>query len=176
MTFELQKSIEVLQRTPGVLTALLGGLSNSWVFSNYGEHTFSPFDVVGHLIQADQTNWMTRLRIILEHGEAVKFPPFDRYAMFEADRGKSMVELLEAFASIRATNLAELRAIHLTPGQMEELCGFHPQLGKATLKQLLASWVVHDLGHMHQIVKAMAFQYSDEVGPWKKYLTILPQG
>jgi hypothetical protein len=175
MTFELQKSIEVLRRTPSVLTALLDGLDDSWVFSNYGERTFSPFDVVGHLIHADQVNWMMRLRIILEHGETVTFPPFDRYAMVEANQGKSMAELLETFASIRSRNLADLISLNLTPEQLE-LCGDHPQFGRATLKQLLASWVVHDLGHTHQIAKAMAFQYRDDVGPWRQYLTILPQG
>jgi hypothetical protein len=174
MTFEVEKSIEILQRTPDVLRASLGGLSDGWTLSNYGDGTFSPFDVVGHLIHADRTNWMTRLRVILEHGETTPFPPFDRYAMYEASRGKSMADLLQTFATLRAKNLDDLRALNLTPEKLE-LCGTHPDLGGVTLRQLIAAWVVHDLGHTHQIVKAMAFQYYADVGPWRKYLSILPQ-
>lgn len=173
MNFSLEHSVAVLRRTPGVLTALLGGLDDPWVFSNYGEKTFSPFDVVGHLIHADQTNWMVRLRMILESGEARPFPVFDRYTMYETDKGKSIDELLESFAAVRAANLQALGALNLTP-QTLELRGMHPALGSATARQLLSSWVVHDLGHLHQIAKAMAHQYRDEVGPWRQYLTILP--
>jgi hypothetical protein len=172
--FDVAQSIEVLQRTPHTLRALLGGLSDGWTMSNYGEATFSPFDVVGHLIHAERTNWMTRLRAILEHGEAAPFPAFDRYAMYEASKGKSMGELLDTFASVRAANLDELSAGELTPEVLDRR-GTHPQLGTVTLRQLIASWVVHDLGHTHQIAKAMAFQYRDEVGPWREYLTILPK-
>jgi hypothetical protein len=173
MTFEVEKSVEVLRRTPDVLSALLGGLSDAWALSNYGDGTFSPFDVVGHLIHADKTNWMTRLRVILENGEATPFPPFDRYAMYVASKGKSMTDLLQSFASLRAKNIDDLRAMNLTPEKLE-LRGSHPELGGVTLRQLIAAWVVHDLGHTHQIAKAMAFQYQDDVGPWRKYLSILP--
>lgn len=173
MTFDLQQSIDVLRRTPAVLTSLLGGLDEAWVHGRYGEGTFSPFDVVGHLIHADRTNWMTRLRVILESGETRPFPVFDRYAMYESDKGKSIDELLQAFAAIRAANLVDLKAMNLN-GEMLERRGTHPALGPATAKQLLASWVVHDLGHLHQIAKAIAFQYRNEVGPWAAYLTILP--
>ena len=166
MAFELERSVEVLRRTPGVLRALLGGLSDFWARSNYGEKTFSPFDVVGHLIHAERTNWMTRVRFILEYGEARPFPAFDRYAMYEVSQGKSMAELLDTFAALRETNL--------TP-EMLDAHGTHPDLGPVTVHQLLAAWVVHDLGHTHQVVKAMAFQYRDDVGPWRAALTILPQ-
>ena len=147
MTAEIERSVEVLERTPGVLQALLGGSSDFWSRSNYGPDTFSPFDVVGHLIHAERTNWMTRLRVILEHGEAHPLPAFDRYAMYEASKGKSVAALLDT----------------------------HPQLGSVTIGNLIAAWAVHDLGHTHQVVKAMAYQYRDEVGPWRELLTILPR-
>jgi hypothetical protein len=175
MTLEVERSIEVLQRTPDVLRALLNGVSDFWSRNNYGPDTFSPFDVVGHLIHAERTNWMTRLRVLLEHGEAQPFPPFDRYAMYEASRGKSMAELLETFASLRAKNLDDLQRLALTPESLKTR-GRHPQIGGVTLRNLIAAWAVHDLGHLHQIAKAMAFQYREEVGPWKELLTILPRG
>lgn len=174
MTFDLDTSIEVLQRTPRTLRSMLGGLSDGWTLSNYGERTFSPFDVVGHLIHADRTNWMTRLKWMLEHGEDRPFPAFDRYAMFETSRGKPITELLDTFASVRAANLDDLRSMRLSADQLDRR-GTHPQLGVATVRQLLASWVVHDLGHTHQVVKSMAYQYRDEVGPWRAFLTILPR-
>lgn len=174
MTFDLDQSIDILRRTPAALSALLGGLGDEWTRSNYGESTFSPFDVVGHLIHGERTDWMPRLRIVLDHGEARPFPPFDRYAMVEASRGRSMAELLATFAELRAANLAALRAAAL-PAEALDRCGTHPTFGRVTLRQLLAAWVVHDLGHTHQVVKAMAYQYRDAVGPWRKFLTILPQ-
>jgi hypothetical protein len=174
MTFVLEQAIEVLQRTPDVLRALLGGLSDCWTLNNYGAATFSPFDVVGHLIHGEQTDWMVRARVILEYGEKTPFEPFDRYAMYEASKGKTMAELLQQFASLRTKNLDDLRALQLTPEKLE--CrGTHPALGGVTLRQLLATWVVHDLNHLHQIAKAMAFQYHTEVGPWREYLSLLPR-
>lgn len=174
MDFSLQHSVSVLRRTPSVLTALLSGLDDAWTRANYGPDTFSPFDVVGHLIQADRHNWMARLRQILATGDSTPFPMFDRYAMFEADKGKSTDDVLNEFTEVRAANLLELDALALTPAQLE-LRGMHPALGTATVRQLLASWTVHDLGHLHQIAKAMAYQYRSEVGPWREYLTILPR-
>ena len=174
MTFTFDRSVEVLSRTPDVLRALLGGTSDFWTRSNYGEGTFSPFDVVGHLIHGEKTNWMTRVRVILEHGTSAPLPAFDRYAMFEDSKGRSMDELLEAFARLRAKNLDDLCALKLAPEQLD-LAGTHPQVGVVTLKNLLAAWVVHDLGHLHQVAKAMAYQYRDEVGPWREFLTILPR-
>lgn len=174
MTFEIERSLEVLQRTPAALQALLGGLSDFWVMRNYGEATFSPFDVVGHLIHAEQVNWMTRARLILEQGAAVPFPAFDRYAMYESSKGKSMADLLETFSRLRAKNLDDLKALRLTKENLD-LPGIHPQIGAVTLKNLIAAWVVHDLGHLHQVAKSMAYQYRDDVGPWREFLTILPR-
>lgn len=174
MTFDLEEAVAVLQRTPDALRALLGGVGDRWSLSNYGADTFSPFDVVGHLIHAERTNWMTRVRAILEHGEAQPFPPFDRYAMYEASKGRSTGELLETFALLRAKSLDDLRALALTPDKLG-LRGTHPDLGGVTLSQLLAAWVVHDLNHLHQVAKAMAYQYRDEVGPWRGVLSILPK-
>lgn len=174
MTSEIERAVEVLSRTPVALSALLGGVSDFWWRSNYGEATFSPFDVVGHLLHGDRTNWMVRVRFILTTGETTPFPTFDRYAMFEESRGRSINELLDAFARLRADNLAELTALDLTPEALDRR-GTHPSLGPVTLRQLLAAWVVHDLGHLHQVAKAMAFQYRDEVGPFREFLTILPK-
>ncbi len=174
MQFDLNRSIEVLQRTPGTLQAMLGGLSDDWTMSNYGPKTFSPFDVVGHLIHAELTNWMMRARFILEQGETAPFLAFDRYAMYETSKGKSMADLLQTFAKVRAKNLDDLRAMNLTAGQLQ-LRGKHPDFGSVTLGNLLATWVVHDLNHLHQIAKSMAYQHREAVGPWRSYLTILPQ-
>jgi hypothetical protein len=174
MAFCLDRSVAVLRRTPVVLDGLLGGLDEFWTRSNYGTGTFSPFDVVGHLIQADRHDWLPRARIILEHGAARPFPPFDRYAMYEADRGKGVADLLAEFAAGRAACLADLATLALTDADFDR-AGTHPDLGPVTLRQLLATWVVHDLGHLHQVAKAMAYQYRDEVGAWREYLTILPR-
>jgi DinB superfamily len=173
MSFTLLRSIEILERTPATLYALLHGLSDFWSLNNYGPSTFSPFDVVGHLIHAEQTNFLPRARHILSAGPSVPFPPFDRYAMFENSKGKSLSDLLQTFATLRAKNLADLKALELTPEQLD-LPGLHPDLGPITLSQLLATWVVHDLGHLHQIAKSIAFQYREDVGVWREYLSILP--
>ncbi|MFT3882832.1 MAG: DinB family protein [Gemmatales bacterium] len=174
MSFDLEHALEVLQRTPSVLHSLLHCLSDFWCKSNYGPETFSPFDVVGHLIHGEETDWMVRAHIILEQGEAQPLPPFDRYAMYETSRGKTMADLLAEFAQLREKNLNDLRALKLTPEQLDKR-GTHPALGTVTLKQLLATWVAHDLNHLHQIAKAMAYQYRNEVGPWREYLTFLPR-
>jgi hypothetical protein len=141
MAPEVERSVEVLERTPAVLRALLGGVSGFWSLSKYGPDTFSPFDLVGHLIHAERTNWMTRAGVILEHGEARPLPSFDRYATYEASKGKSMAELLDTFAALRARSLDELRALGLTPERLA-LRGRHPQLGVVTQGNLLAAWVV----------------------------------
>ncbi len=148
MQFQLPQAIEVLSRTPNVLRAMLGGLSDPWVISNYGDKTFSPFDVVGHLIHGERTDWMVRARVILQHGESKPFEPFDRYAMYDASRGKTIAELLDTFESLRKENLSDLRALRLSPVQLA-LRGTHPSLGPVTLAQLLATWVAHDLNHIH---------------------------
>jgi len=172
MRFQLDEAIDQLNRTPTVLRAMLTDLPEPWVLSHYGEGTFSPFDVVGHLIHGERTDWIPRARIILEHGERIPFEPFDRYAMFEASRGKKMAELLDTFAALRADNLIALRAMKLTPVELA-FCGTHPTFGRVTMEELLATWVAHDLNHVAQIAKAMAFQYAGVVGPWREYLRIL---
>lgn len=172
MKFEMDIAREVLAETPAILRAMLKGKSQQWVLSNYGPDTFSPFDVVGHLIHGEKTDWIPRARIILEHGAAGVFEPFDRYAMYEESRGKSIDQLLDEFERLRHENMASLDAMKLTPDQWS-LKGSHPAFGQVTLGQLLATWVVHDLNHIAQIAKAMSFQYGEEVGPWREYLSIL---
>jgi hypothetical protein len=164
----------ILANTPGVLNSLLHGLSDPWTLSNYGPDTFSPFDVVGHLIHGERTDWIPRARIILQHGESKPFEPFDRYAMYEESKGKTLGRLLDTFQSLRHENLAALSALNLTSDQLA-LRGTHPALGAVTLGQLIATWAAHDLGHIAQICKAMAYQYRDAVGPWREYISILPR-
>lgn len=151
---------------------MLADLPDAWVRSNYGEGAFSPFDVLGHLIHGERTDWIPRAKIILEKGESLPFEPFDRYAMFEACRGKSMAELIDTFAILRAENLIALKGMKLTAAKLA-LCGMHPALGRVTMEQLLSTWVAHDLNHLAQIAKALAFQYAETVGPWREYLSIL---
>ena len=172
MEFELGQAIAVLMRTPSTLNALMRDLPEPWLVQNEGAETWSPYDIVGHLIHGEETDWIPRAQIILEHGEARPFEPFDRVAMFEKSKGKAIAELLDTFAQLRAGNVRELQSMNLTPKLLEKQ-GTHPELGTVTLKQLLATWVVHDLGHVRQIVRVMAKQYGDEVGPWKAYLAIL---
>ena len=172
--FRLDQAVEVLVRTPAVLRAMLGGLSKPWVMNNYGPETWSPFDVVGHLIHGERTDWIPRARIILEHGPSRAFEPFDRYAQYEASRGRAIDQLLDEFESLRRQSLESLRGMKLTDAQLE-LPGRHPALGPVTLRNLLATWVCHDLNHIHQIAKSMAFQYRDQVGAWREYITILPR-
>ena len=164
--------VGILARTPRVLRAMLSGLPREWTHSNYGEDTFSPFDVVGHLIHGEKEDWIARTRIILEHGPSRPFDKYDRYAQFEASRGKTLDQLLEEFERLRAANLQTLAAMKLTPDKFA-LRGTHPSLGEVTLGNLLATWVAHDFNHIAQIAKCMATQYEDAVGPWREYLGIL---
>jgi hypothetical protein len=164
MLFQLEQATQVLSRTPSALKAMLSGLDEEWLRNNYGPDSFSPFDVVGHLIHGEKTDWMPRVRCILDHGESQPFDPFDRYAMYEASRGRSVAELLTEFAVLRIENLTALAALNVT-GRLDET-GMHPVLGRVTLQNLLACWTAHDLNHIHQIAKCMAYQYRDEVGPW----------
>jgi uncharacterized damage-inducible protein DinB len=172
MKFQLEEAINILQRTPGVLRGLLQDLPDHWVLANYGPDTFSPFDVIGHLIHGEQADWIPRMRVILEHGESKPFQPFDRYAMYDASKGKSIRQLLDEFERARGESLTALREAGLIREQLQK-CGTHPALGMVTLEQLLATWVTHDLHHIAQICKAMARQYKDEVGPWRAYVSIL---
>ena len=172
MKFELEKAKEVLRQTPVTLTTLLQPLSEEWIRNNEGEDSWSPFDIIGHLIHGERTDWIPRARIILEHGEAWPFEPFDRFAQFKASEGKSLAELLETFAVLRRDNLRALDELDITPEKLQRR-GVHPDFGPVTLAQLLSTWTVHDLGHIAQITRVMARQYGDEVGPWKAYLPIL---
>ena len=172
MEFQLDKAKEVLRRTPATLNALLGDLPNDWALSNEGPDTWSPYDVIGHLIEGEETDWIPRTRIILEQGEARPFDRFDRFAMLEKSRGKSLLELLATFEHLRAESLRQLDELNLTPELLQKR-GTHPVLGVVTLSQLLSAWVVHDLGHIRQIVRVMAKQYGEAAGPWTAFLTIL---
>ena len=172
MNFDLDLSIDVLARTPPTLQSLLGGLNEPWTRGTEGPDTFSPFDVVGHLIDGEETDWMPRARIILARGTSLRFEPYDRFRHRARNVDRSLQSLLEEFARLRAENLVVLRSWHLTNNELD-LPGEHPALGPVTLRQLLAAWVVHDLGHIAQAVRVMAKQYYDEVGPWVPYLPVL---
>jgi DinB superfamily len=173
--FNLPDTIAVLSRTPASLNALLRGLPDIWVQRNEGKDTWSAFDIVGHLIVGERTDWMPRARIILENGEARPFDPFDRFAQVKQSRGKSFEQLLDDFARLRAENLAALQALTLQPEDLKRR-GKHPELGVVTLAELLATWAVHDLTHVHQLSRVMAHQYRDAVGPWRAYLGVLRCG
>jgi len=172
MEYELEQAKEVLRSTPSTLNSLLRHLSDPWIFQNEGPETWSPYDVLGHLIHGEETDWIPRARMILDYGETRAFESFDRFAMFEKSKGKSMADLLDTFAQLRVVSLQELDAMKLTLEMLDKR-GKHPELGVVSLKQLLATWVVHDLGHVRQVVRVMAKQYADEVGPWKAYLPVL---
>lgn len=172
MDFHLSHAKEILSSTPVTLNSLLKDLCNDWVLSNEGPDSWSPFDVVGHLIHGEETDWIPRARIILEAGEQRPFEPFDRVAMFEKSKGKTLRELLTTFEGLRIENLQTLEAMNLTPELLTKR-GTHPELGIVTLSQLLSAWVVHDLSHVGQIVRVMSKQYREAVGPWQEYLPIL---
>ena len=172
MEFNFDAALPVLRRTPSVIRDLLADLPASWTNAVEGPNTWSPFDVVGHLIQGERTDWMPRVEHLLRHGDAVPFPPFDREGMFTASRGKPLGELLDTFAQVRTESLERLAALGLTDADLSRR-GRHPEFGVVTLGQHLSTWVAHDLGHVSQIVRVMARQYTDAVGPWKVYLSIL---
>jgi len=172
MDFSLATALDLLARTPRVLEQLLTDLAEAWTSADEGPDTFSPFEVVGHLIHGERTDWMVRLRLILEHGPEVRFEPYDRFAQRKECRGKRLSELLEVFDELRAANLAALEALELTNEDLART-GEHPELGRVTARQLLAAWVVHDQAHLAQICRVLAKQYSDAVGPWRRYLAIL---
>jgi uncharacterized damage-inducible protein DinB len=170
--FNLAEAVAVLTRTPATLDAMLRGLPNSWVRCNEGKDSWSAFDIVGHLIVGERTDWMPRVRIILEKGEARPFDPFDRFAQLKETQDKSLEQLLDEFARLRRENLAALQQLNLEAGDFKRR-GRHPALGVVTLSELLATWAVHDLTHMHQISRVMAHQYRETVGPWSAYLGVL---
>ncbi len=170
--FQLDQTIALLGQTPATLRGLLQGLPDAWVRTNNGPDTWSPYDVVGHLIHGEETDWIPRVTIILQQGESQPFEPFDRFAQFERFTDQPMEQLLDTFAQLRHNNLVLLRQMGLT-SELWERRGTHPELGPVTLKELLATWVVHDLNHLGQIAEVMARQYTRAVGPWQAYLPIL---
>ncbi|HEU5346108.1 MAG TPA: DinB family protein [Ktedonobacterales bacterium] len=172
MDYQQEQAVAMLSRTPATLAALLRGLPDAWTQATEGPATWSAYDIVGHLLHGEEGDWLTRARIILEHGEERPFDAFNRTAMFDKYQGYSLDQLLTAFEQARAQNLAALRELDITPEKLA-LTGTHPALGRVTLSQLLASWVTHDLNHIGQIVEVLAHQYGDAVGPWRAYLAIL---
>jgi DinB superfamily len=172
MQHNLQGTIALLARTPAALDALLRGLPETWTLCNEGEKTWSAFDVLGHLIHGERTDWMPRAKMILQFGESKAFEPFDRWAQERDSQGKSLAQLLDEFARLRSENLSELRALNLRPEDLARR-GLHPALGVVTLSQLLATWAAHDLTHLHQISRVLAHQYREGVGPWREYLGVL---
>jgi hypothetical protein len=170
--FKLDEAIALLTRTPASLDALLRGLPDTWARSNEGADSWSAFDIMGHLVSGERTDWMPRARMILDHGDSRAFEPFDRFAQFKESEGKTLEQLLDEFAKLRKQNLAELHALNLSSTDMSRR-GKHPALGTVTLSQLLATWTVHDLTHLHQLSRVLAHQYSEAVGPWSAYLGVL---
>jgi len=172
MQHNLQHTISLLARTPATLDALLRDLPEEWTMRNEGGNTFNAFDVIGHLIQGERADWMPRAKRILQFGESRAFDRFDRRAQERESQGKSLPQLLDEFARLRAENLAELRALNVTDQELNRR-GLHPELGTVTLSQLLATWAAHDLTHLHQISRIMAHQYREAVGPWTAYLGVM---
>ena len=172
MDFQIDHAKEILGRTPATLNSLLRHLPEEWALSNEGPGSWSPFDVVGHMIHGEEADWIPRAKIILEHGENGIFEQFDRFAMFEKSRGKSLGDLLDRFEWLRGESLKELEGMNLRPEMLGKR-GMHPDLGAVTLSQLLSTWVVHDLSHIGQIVRVMAKQYTEAVGAWQAYLPVL---
>jgi hypothetical protein len=169
---DLDGARAVLRRTPDVLDALLRSLPDQWLRENEGPDTWSSFDVVGHLVEAETTNWIPRMRHLIAHGESAVFPPFDRFGFVGKAQGKSMAQLLDAFRAARARSLRELADLRLAPGDLERR-GRHPEFGPVTLGQLVATWAIHDLNHLGQVVDVLARQHAEAVGPWRAFLGIL---
>ena len=171
MNFDLNKTTAVLERTPKILEDLLSGLSDDWTMQNEGDDTWSPYDIVGHLLHGERNDWMTRLEIIL-YKENKNFIPYDRFAQFKESEGKSLQQLLSAFAVLRKENLQKLKSLHLTEADLNKT-GTHPEFGDVTLRQLLSTWTIHDLTHIAQITRVMAKQYKEAIGPWIKYFRVM---
>lgn len=171
MNFDLDRSIQILERTPRCLREMLAGIDAEWTSNNEGGDTWSVFDVLGHLVHGERTDWLARTRIILAGGENT-FEPFDRFAQFDASKGRAAKDLLDEFAELRKANLGELQAMNIDDAALK-MRGVHPAFGGVTLSELLAAWVVHDLDHIAQIARVMAKQYEAAVGPWHEYLGIL---
>lgn len=174
MNFQLESAVPILARTPDVVATLLRDLPAEWTSGTEGPDTWSPFDVVGHLIHADRADWIPRVNHLLTKGEGVPFPAFDRLAQAESSKGKSLPQMLREFRELRAESLRQLAALNLTPAHLER-AGTHPVFGRVTLRQLLATWVAHDLDHIVQIARVMGRQYAEAVGPWREYLRIIKE-
>lgn len=172
MNYSFEKSFEILHRTPVVLESMLSGLSDEWILPNEGEKTFSAFDVVGHLLHGEKTDWMVRAKNILENGTAHPFEPYDRFAMFEESKGKNINQLMNEFKTERMKNIALLESFSIDENKLN-LKGIHPKFGEVTLRQLLSTWVIHDLTHIAQIARVLAKQYKDEMGPWLEYFNLM---
>jgi hypothetical protein len=172
MNFKVEEAIEILERTPQTISSLLSGLSDEWIFSNEGESTWSPFDVVGHLIEAEKFNWIPRIEIILSKGESETFPPFDRFSQLNQNADKNLDQLLVEFTELRKKNIEKLKTL-IHPHTNLEQTGVHPDFGVVRLREQLSTWTAHDLSHFAQITRVMANRYYEDVGPWKKYLRIM---
>lgn len=172
MDFDLPAGLAILERTPNILRAMLAGLPSAWTDATEGPETWSPYDIVGHLVHGERTDWIPRAQIILAQRPERRFTPYDRFAQFRESQGKSLVDLLDELARLRAANLATVSGWRLTEAQLA-LDGEHPEFGRVTLRQLLATWVAHDLGHVAQAARVMAKQYRDAVGPWRAYLPVM---
>jgi uncharacterized damage-inducible protein DinB len=170
--FSFDAALPLLRRTPAVLRVWLGDLPEVWTSANEGPDTWSPYDIVGHLIHGERTDWIVRTELLLTYGESRPFTPFDRFAQLQDSQARSLAELLATFAELRAQNLRRLEALHLSQADLQR-AGRHPELGTVTLGQLLATWVAHDLNHLGQIARVMGRQYTDTVGPWLAYLPLL---
>lgn len=172
MKYSLEKSYEILERTPLVLKPLLTGLSEEWITGNEGPETFSPYDVVGHLIHGEKTDWRDRATMILEHGVSKTFIPYDRFAQYEESRGKTLPQLLNEFEVLRMKNMKWFRSLNLSETDLDKK-GIHPSLGQVSLRELLSTWVIHDLTHIAQVTRVMAKQYKEEMGPWIEFFRIM---
>lgn len=172
MDFDLTNGLLVLERTPQTLRAMLAGLPSAWTDGTEGPETWSPYVIVGHLIHGERTDWIPRAKLILAQGIQRRFTPYDRFAQFQESQGKSLAVLLDEFEQLRAENLAILTSLRITEAQLA-LEGEHPEFGPVTLRQLLATWVAHDLGHVAQTARVMAKQYREAIGPWRAYLPVM---
>lgn len=172
MEFSLEKVIPILERTPRVLKHLLEELDTSWTHQNEGEDTWSPYDIIGHLIHGEKTDWVPRIQHILGPNHTEAFIPFDRFAQFENSKGKTLAMLLDEFSALRADNIITLKNLSITTEDLTKK-GLHPELGPVTLKNLIATWVAHDLGHIHQITRVLAKGLQNDIGPWEAYLKVM---
>ncbi|HUR66447.1 MAG TPA: DinB family protein [Chitinophagaceae bacterium] len=172
MRYSAERSYEILERTPAVMRTLLAGLHDDWTMNNEGPDTFSPYDVIGHLIHGEKTDWVTRSKIILEFGLSKPFTPWDRFAQYEESKGKNLSKLLDEFERVRKENIEWFNSLQLTEADLEKK-GMHPALGEVSLRNLLSTWVVHDLTHIAQVTRVMAKQYKEEMGPWPEFFRIL---